>query len=171
MNNPRFKIKSKKKSGNSLSQMPFISWTERMSVNVKLLDNDNKRLAILINELHHGVMAGRDKQALDLAFEWLIGNIHVHFAHETQLFVETGYPDAAFHELEHDNLLDRFKDLLARFKSETELSGYLEVMNLAKGWLFGHIQSSDQDYVPHLKAMDADFLMAKRQSPIPVMRG
>jgi hypothetical protein len=44
-------------------------------------------------------------------------------------------------------------------------------MNLAKGWLFGHIQSSDQDYVPHLKAMDADFLMAKRQSPILVMRG
>ena len=151
-------------------RMPFISWTERMSVDVKLLDNDHKKLAILITDLHDGIVAGHSKQTLERAFEGVVAHVRIHFAHEEQLFAETGYPDAAIHVREHDKLMVRVKDLQTRFKYDTETASYMEVVNLLKGWFFGHIQSSDQEYAPHFKARGAGLILAAQENPVRIMR-
>ncbi len=65
-----------------------------MSVGVKLLDNDHKKLAILINDLHEGMMAGRDSRALKHIFEELVAFSRLHFAHEEKLLAEAGYSGA-----------------------------------------------------------------------------
>ena len=170
MFNTRFKYGHRNESGINLPRLPFISWTERMCVDVKPLDNDHKRLAILTNDLYDGVVAGRAKQMLVRDFDTLAVNIRAHFTHEEQLFAESRYPDAAIHAQQHDILMAQVRDLRARFKSETEIAGLLEIMNLLKGWLFGHIQSSDQKYVPHLKAKNTDFILVARQSPLELIR-
>jgi hemerythrin-like metal-binding protein len=167
---PMFNAKSKKYSEKNLTRMPFISWTERMSVDVKLLDNDNKKLAILLTDLHGGIVAGRNKQALENAFEGVLRQVRIHFSHEEQLFAETGYPDATIHEQEHFTLMERVKDLHARFKRENEFASRMEVVNLLKGWLFGHIQSSDQEYVPHFKAKNIESIQAAWERPLMVLR-
>jgi hemerythrin len=159
----RFRSELEKKSGNNLLRMPFLSWTDRMSVDVKLLDNDIKKLVILLNELHEGILAGRAKPALERIFERLIRYTRVHFAHEEQLLVETGYPDAAIHEQEHDHLMARLRDLQLRFRCVTNVASSLEVVNLLKGWLFSHIQISDQEYVSHLKAKGVESILAARE--------
>jgi len=146
-----------------LPKAPFIAWTIRMSVGVKLLDNDHKKMAIIINELHGGIWAGRAKPELERIFEALIAHIRVHFTHEEQLFTNTGYPDAAIHAREHQHLMERVLDLQARFKNGTELDSYLEVINLLKGWIFSHIEISDQEYAPHLKAQAVNAILAARQ--------
>jgi hemerythrin len=170
MFNTRFKLGHRDEAGNNLPQLPFITWTERMRVDVKLLDNDHKRLAILTNDLYHGIVAGRTKQVLVSDFETLAGQIRAHFTHEEQLFAEFRYPDTAIHALQHDILIDRVRDLRARFKSETELAGLLEIMNLLKDRLFGHIQSSDQKYAPYLKVKNTDLILVTRQSPFELIR-
>ncbi len=156
-------IGREKGSGNILPKTPFIAWTIRMSVGVKLLDNDHKKMAILINELHDGIWAGLAKPELESLFESLISDIRIHFNHEERLFAETGYPDAAIHALEHQHLMERVLDLQDRFKNDTELDSYLEVVNLLKGWLFSHVEISDQEYVPHLKASAVNAILAARQ--------
>jgi hemerythrin len=155
---------SEKVSGSNPPRTPFVVWTSRMSVEVKLLDNDHKRLAILLSELHDGVVAGWAKQALERVFEGLVMNIRIHFAHEEQLFAETAYPDAEIHLREHDNLIARVSELQARFRNNTDVEGSLEVINLLKGWLFRHIQSSDQDYVAHFKAKGVEAMLAARET-------
>ena len=82
--------------------MPFIVWTSEMSVDVKMLDNDHKRLAILINDLHAGLMAGRDSKDLDHIFDELIAYARVHFAQEERILAEAGYSGAEAHKLEHE---------------------------------------------------------------------
>jgi hemerythrin len=164
MFNALFGSESEKVSGKNLPRTPFVVWTNRMSVGVKLLDNDHKKLAILISELHEGVVAGWAKLALEHVFEELVRNIRIHFAHEEQLFAETAYPDAAIHLREHDNLIKRVSELQARFVSETGVDSSLEVVNLLKGWLFRHIQSSDQDYVAHFKAKGVEAMLAARET-------
>lgn len=164
MFNALFESESEKVSRNHLPPTPFVAWTNHMSVDVKLLDNDHKRLAILISELHEGVVAEWAKQALIRVFEVLVRNIRIHFAHEEQLFAETAYPDAAIHLREHDNLIMRVSELKARFVSETRVDGSLEVVNLLKGWLFSHFQSSDLDYVAHFKAKGVEAMLAARET-------
>jgi hemerythrin len=164
MFNTLFGSESEKVSANHLPRTPFVVWTNRMSVEVKLLDNDHKKLAILVSKLHDGVVAGWVKQALERVFEELVRNIRIHLAHEEQLFAETAYPDAAIHLREHDHLIERVLGLQARFRNETGVDSALEVVNLLKGWLFRHIQSSDRDYVSHFKAKGVEAMLAARET-------
>jgi hemerythrin-like metal-binding protein len=131
--------------------MPFIVWTNEMSVDVKMLDNDHKRLAILINDLHAGLMAGRDIKALEHIFDELVACARLHFAHEEKLLVETGYSGTAEHKLEHEQKIKLLLTLQARFQIAKESADYLEVLDQLKEWLYTHTKGIDKDFVEHLK--------------------
>jgi hemerythrin len=145
--------------------MPFIVWTSEMSVDVKMLDNDHKRLAILINDLHDGLMTGRDGKALESVFEELVASTRIHFAHEEQLLDEAGYSGAAAHKREHGNKIVQILQLQARFHSAKESAGYLEILDQLKEWLFTHMEHSDKEFVAHLKATGVDSILAKWNEP------
>jgi len=112
--------------------MPFIVWTNQLSVDVKILDNDHKRLVILINDLHDALMAGRDSNALEGIFDELVANTRIHFAHEEKLLAAAGYGDVAAHKQAHEQKLKQLLSLQSRFKSARESAAYLEVLDQLK---------------------------------------
>lgn len=140
--------------------MPFIAWTNQTSVDVKLLDNDHKKLAILINDLYDGLMDGRARESLEGIFEELLAYTRIHFVHEEELLAEAGYSGAEAHKKEHDHEFGQILDLQERFRSATEQASYLEVMHQLKDWLFVHIRRSDKEFVPYLKAKGIDAILA-----------
>lgn len=147
-------------SGNAEAQEPFAAWTTSLSVHVKLLDNDHKKLLILLRELHDGAIKGDPRQILDSIFDSLVRCLRAHFAHEEQLFTETAFPGATAHERQHDLIIDRYKVLQVRFRDCADLQSSLDVIHLLKNSLFNHIESTDQEYVPHLKENEAGSMLA-----------
>jgi hemerythrin len=145
--------------------MPFIAWTSELSVGVKMLDNDHKRMAILINDLHEGLMAGRDSKALERIFDELVDYTRLHFAHEEQLLAEAGYSGAPAHKKEHEQRVDQVLKLQARFLCAAESADYLEVLDQLKDWLFQHTQGPDKDFVEHLKTTGVDSILAGWKEP------
>ena len=145
--------------------MSFIVWTSEMSVDVKMLDNDHKKLAILINDLHDGLMAGRDSKALERIFDELVAYTRVHFAHEERILAEAGYSGAAEHKQEHEKKVNLLLGLQARLMSAKESADYLEVLDMLKNWLFTHMESSDKEFVAHLKATGVDSILAGWNEP------
>jgi hemerythrin len=145
--------------------MPFIVWTNELSVDVKMLDNDHKRMAILINDLHEGLMAGRDSKYLEHIFEELVAYTRVHFAHEERLLAEAGYSGASAHKKEHERKIEQILIMQARFRSAKESADYLEVLDQLKNWLFAHTQGIDKDFVAHLKATGVDSILAGWNEP------
>jgi hemerythrin-like metal-binding protein len=145
--------------------MPFIVWTNEMSVDVKMLDNDHKTLAILINDLHGGLMAGRDSKALEHIFDELIACARVHFANEERLLDETGYSGAAEHKQDHEQKIKLLLTLQARFQIAKESADYLEVLDQLKEWLFAHTKGIDKEFVAHLKASGVDSILATWHEP------
>jgi len=145
--------------------MPFIVWTSEMSVDVKMLDNDHKRLAILINELHDGLMAGRDSKDLERIFDELIAYSRVHFAHEERILAEAGYSGAAAHKQEHEQKIKLLLTLQALFQIAKESADYLDIMDQLKEWLFMHMERSDKQFVAHLKATGVDAILAGWDEP------
>ncbi|MGA9070847.1 MAG: bacteriohemerythrin [Terracidiphilus sp.] len=167
----RLKSLHQKVSGTPEPQQPLIAWTSQMSVHVKLLDNDHKKLLILLSDLHIGVLDGYVKPILDQTFEALIRSTRAHFAHEEQLFTETAFPGAITHEREHDHILDRLKVLQARFRNCAESASSLEVIHLLKNCILNHIEVSDQKYVAHLKEREVGSILAESEAqPAVVMR-
>jgi hemerythrin len=145
--------------------MPFIVWTSEMSMDVKMLDNDHKRLAILINELHDGLLHGRAKEALEGIFEELVAYTRIHFAHEEQLLAVAGSSGAETHKQKHDHEFERILDLQVHFRSATESAAYLEVLDQLKDWLFAHAASIDKDSVASLKTTGVDSILAGWKEP------
>lgn len=145
--------------------MPFIVWTNEMSVNVKMLDNDHKRLSILINDLHEGLMAGRDGKALEHIFDELIACTRLHFAHEEQLLAEAGYSGAAAHKREHEQKINLILTMQARFLRARESADYLQVLDQLKDWLFAHTQGTDKDFMAHLEATGVESILAGWHEP------
>jgi hemerythrin len=132
--------------------MPLMTWTEKMSVGVKLLDEDHKKLVGMVNQLYDGICTGKGKESLGPILDGLIQYTQVHFAHEEEFFLKTGYAAAAAHKHEHDALTRQVLEVQSKFKAGPGATLSLEVMNFLKEWLVKHIQGSDQKYGPHLNA-------------------
>ena len=141
--------------------MPFIVWTSGMSVDVKLLDNDHKKLAILINDLHDGVMTGCARERLEHIFDEIVADSRTHFDHEERFLDKAGYSGAGAHKHEHGHKIQQVLVMQARFMTGATFADDLEVLNQLRDWLVNHIQDSDQKFVAHLKAAGVDSILAK----------
>ena len=130
--------------------MPLMTWTDKLGVGVKVLDDDHKRLIDLLNQLDDGMKKGKGKETLGKVLDGLVSYTKFHFAREEEFFAKTGYP-AATHKKEHDDLVKQVLDLQARYKSG-ELALSLATVDFLKNWLINHIQGTDQKYGPHLNA-------------------
>lgn len=132
--------------------MPLMTWTDKLSVGVNVIDDDHKKLVNMVNELYDGITAGKGKEALAKILDELVNYTKIHFDREEQLFAKTGYPAAAAHKKEHDDLTKQVLDVQAKYKNGSVATLSLEVMNFLKNWLVNHIQGSDKKYGPHLNA-------------------
>lgn len=133
-------------------RMSLMSWTDSMSVGVKVLDEDHKKLVGMVNELHDGILGGRRAEALAKVLDELVAYTKTHFNREEALFAKTGYPKAAEHKQHHDELLKKAGDLQARYKEGQTSMLSLETMSFLKSWLAHHIGGDDQGYAPHFKS-------------------
>lgn len=132
--------------------MPLMTWTEKLSVGVGVLDEDHKRLVRMVNDLYDGLQAGHGRDMLGRILDELVTYTKVHFAREEKLFGETAYPAAAQHKQEHDALAGRVIDVQKKYAAGANAILTIDVLQFLKNWLVNHIQGSDQKYRPHLNA-------------------
>jgi len=132
--------------------MALISWNDKMNIGIASIDSEHRRLVEMLNTLYDAVQSGKGREALGPVLDGLISYTAGHFKNEERLFAETGYPDAAPHKQEHDDLTRQVLDVQAKYKSGASGTLSLEVMNFLKNWLIKHIQGSDKKYGPHLTA-------------------
>jgi hemerythrin len=130
--------------------MSPMTWTEEMSVGVKELDEDHKKLICMMNEVHDAVLSNLPKAELRHVVDELVSYTSVHFAREEDLFGKTGYSNAVEHTNEHDRLLAKVLRLQAGFNAGFMSTISAEVMQYMKNWLFRHILEYDKAYGPHL---------------------
>jgi hemerythrin-like metal-binding protein len=135
-----------------IMQEPFITWTEKMSVGVALLDDDHKKLIALLNDLHDGIAAGRGTERLGRVLDGLVGYVVAHFAHEEEFFAQTKYPAAAEHIQEHRALTKLVLDVQARYNKGHFETLSLDTLDFLKNWLHEHVLGLDKNYKAHLNA-------------------
>ncbi len=132
--------------------MPLMTWTDKLSVGVAVLDADHKKLVAMVNELYDSITAGRGKDAVGKVLDGLIAYTQTHFGREEQYFAQTAYPAAPAHRKEHTDLCQQVVAVQQKYRAGATGTLSLEVMNFLKNWLVNHIQGSDKKYGPHLNA-------------------
>lgn len=125
--------------------MPFIEWTETNKTNVKICDDQHKKLFSIVNRLYDAMKRGEGKDILGQILSELLAYTSYHFSTEEALMQQYSFPELPHHKKEHIDLKTKAKDLYERFeKGEFTLS--LEVLNFLKGWLMNHTIGTDRKY-------------------------
>jgi len=131
--------------------LPMI-WTTNLSVNVKVLDEDHKKVFAMINELEEAIMAGHSKEVLESVLGRLMEYTMIHLAREEEFFARTGYVEALTHKKEHDRMIKRVQDVQGRFKNGPVAVLSLELRSFLQNWWIIHIQGSDKMYARYFNA-------------------
>lgn len=132
--------------------MPLMTWTDKLSVGVGVLDQDHRRLVGMVNDLYDAMQAGHGKDALGRILNELIKYTQLHFGREEQFFAQTAYPAASVHKREHESLTNQVLEVQRKYMAGSGATLSIDVLQFLKNWLINHIQGSDQKYRAHLNA-------------------
>jgi hemerythrin len=129
--------------------MALIQWTDALSVKIGTIDEQHKKLILLINELDVAMRAGKGKDILGKILNELVAYVGTHFGTEEKLFAQHAYPDTAVHKMEHGDFVRKVGEFKKGFESG-KLGLTIELMNFLSDWLRKHIMGTDQKYGPFL---------------------
>jgi len=133
--------------------MPLLTWNENLSVKIKSIDDQHKRLIDMINQLQDAMSSGDSRSVLGEIFDGLLSYTAEHFEFERQLMVKHGYPESDDHLKEHDSFKQKVSDLHKQFVGSSNFMIGVDVMKFLTDWLVNHIQGVDKNY--------SDFFIAK----------
>ncbi len=131
--------------------MSLLQWSPDLSVNVKEIDTQHKKLVDLINLLHDSMKSGKGKDVLSQVLNDLTDYTVYHFSTEEKLFEKYGYPEYTRHKKEHDDLTKQVIEIKSKFEAGQNTIT-VEVMSFLKDWLNNHIKHSDKRYTAFLNS-------------------
>lgn len=130
----------------------LVKWGDELSVGVPSIDDQHKKMLSLLNQLHDGMMAGRDKITLGDTLKQLITATAIHFKYEEDMLARVGYPDEPAHRIEHATLTRQIHDIRRQYETVGPSAMTIPVMSFLKSWLVAHISGSDMRYRTYLTA-------------------
>ncbi len=122
--------------------MPRLEWRDEFSLNVKLIDDQHKELIRLANLLHEAAENHWDDGIVEELIEGITAHAATHFTDEEAVFRNAGYPKIAYHEQEHQVLVQELMEL----KEDLAL-GFVHVAGEISDWVWRRV-------IPHLLNAD-----------------
>jgi hemerythrin len=122
-----------------------LRWNAEFETNVKIIDDQHKRLIDLINALHQAMMEGKAKPLVGGVLNELISYAKTHFATEERLMRNYAYPSSHEHRSLHADFTRQVLDFCREYNvGRATLS--IPLMNMLKTWLNDHILGTDKAF-------------------------
>jgi hemerythrin len=129
--------------------MAFLEWEENLSVGIKSIDKQHKKLIQIINDFYDNLQKESPEEILLNIIERLKEYTVYHFETEENLFEKYNFDGYDEHKKEHGEFVAKIEDFHERFKNGKMLMA-LEVVNFIKLWIFKHIMGTDKKYTAFL---------------------
>ena len=84
--------------------MTLISWSDKFSIGVGMIDEQHKNLFRLVNDMHDYINSGSAKDKISSALDALINYTEYHFKEEEDYMFNVEYTRFEQHKIAHDNL-------------------------------------------------------------------
>ncbi len=130
--------------------MEFLVWNEKLSLNIKEIDDQHKHLIKQLNNIHDAVINGSEQRVLEDTLNELIDYTVYHFDQEEELITKYGYPEIEEHKKEHNNLIEQVLKLQKDFRDGSATISF-EVLDFLQSWVIDHIMETDMKYKDYIK--------------------
>jgi hemerythrin len=130
--------------------MPYLEWTDDLSVQVKEIDDQHKKMIDCINRLHEAMLENRGRELQKEIINEMYDYAHGHFALEEKYMRLCNYDGVAVHVAEHED----FTREAAELKARADRGGLVltaMILNFLKDWLRNHILGTDMKYVEQFR--------------------
>ena len=128
--------------------MDFALWSEKLSVDIDLIDDQHKKLIFMINDIARMILKQNETEVKEI-LKGLQDYTVTHFTEEEELFRDSDYPDVEKHIKEHKYFIEKLNDFERDYKLNN-VTVSLDILHFLKNWLFYHIEIVDNSYSPYV---------------------
>jgi hemerythrin len=129
----------------------FVTWEDRYSVGIQLIDDQHKHLIELTNGLYKACLTGTEAARAHFreAIRGTVDYVKFHFTAEEQLLEQINYPGIAAHKREHETFV---KKVLADAKDFEEGKKFVPniFVRFLRDWILAHIAVEDRRYADYI---------------------
>jgi hemerythrin len=129
--------------------VPYLEWTENLSVGVPRMDGHHKRLVELINRVFDAMSGDFAAAAVDGVLAELLDYTRYHFAEEEALLAVCAYPGLDEHRAVHRAMVAEVVEMRRRHAADPASVTAAETLDVLSGWLMRHIIGKDLRYRPY----------------------
>ena len=134
--------------------MPWIEWTDEMSVGLAELDDDHKLLIEAVNQLDANANDATRKDAVRQCLMRLRRYAEYHFAREENVMAACAFPAIEVQKSEHRDFVKIVREACQRFDAKPAASAEIigqELLDFLGGWLRRRILIEDMAYRPYVE--------------------
>jgi hemerythrin len=126
-----------------------MEWNDSFSVNIRIVDEQHKRLVKLVGVLQKATdVDQQDQDFIKSILDELVEYTVKHFTVEEEIMDIYNYPGLEDHKKEHKQFVDKVTNLVETYNSGEMILMHTVVSFLEK-WIENHIKGSDQKIGPH----------------------
>jgi len=128
----------------------LITWSNRFSCGVKLIDDQHKGLVDLINEMFNHVSSNyaQEKKYFNVIIHEAVNYVKYHFATEEKIMLATKFPGYAEHKKEHEKFIHIVIQHIHDYEGGKRLT-LTTFTRFLRDWVLSHIALVDKLYFDH----------------------
>jgi hemerythrin len=131
--------------------MALLAWNDRLSVNIREIDGQHKKLVNMVNELHDAMKEGKAETILVQIVGEMKQYAASHFGLEEGYMQTNNYPEFKIHKAEHDKFVAKVVQVEKDCKAG-KCAVSMDILNFLSNWLVNHIKGTDKKYSPFLNS-------------------
>ena len=125
----------------------MIQWNNGLSIGVKTLDDDHKKLLEIINSLSEAIDKDEEIDVFEGIFSNLEEYVQIHFDKEEAFLKKCNYEDYSRHKKQHEVFADEIPRLKEKFFSTDNYVDAKDISVFLTDWLVNHIINEDMHLV------------------------
>lgn len=122
--------------------MSLLQWKNEYSVGIASMDDEHREMIALINSTYDKLGSDANSDQIDDCLAEIFNTISMHFALEERIMRKAGYAEFELHKNDHEELLDRLRDLMDDFYKDPA-TGAMQLEQSLSDWFAGHFSTFD----------------------------
>ena len=134
--------------------MPLIPWDDKFVLGIEEIDTQHKKMLTIINKLDDLFKNKQqeDQVKIDGIIKEMADYAIYHFQTEEKYFELFAYEKTKAHVEIHNQYRTRIEEWRQRYALNRDKMIFFEISNFLQDWWTWHINNTDRDYVPFMKA-------------------
>jgi hemerythrin len=136
----------------SNKSVEIVTWSDRLSCGIKLIDDQHKGLVELVNDMFNHATGNsiQEHDYFNIVIQEVVKYVKVHFATEEKIMIATNFSGYTEHKKAHDGFILAVVENINDYKAgkRLTLSAFTKFL---KDWVLSHIAMMDKQYFEYFK--------------------